>query len=45
MVYGYGNTEGIKTQQWMAPDTTLKLGLTNSIDAELQRTPYESAFT
>jgi hypothetical protein len=41
-VYGYGNTDGIRTRDWTLLDPTLKLGLTNSIDAELQITPYES---
>jgi hypothetical protein len=44
-VYGYGNTDGVKTQDWTVFDPTLKLGLTNTIDAELQITPYESVVT
>src|SRR6202142_2531580 len=35
-VFGYGNTDGVKTQDWTVVDPTLKLGLTNTIDAELQ---------
>src|ERR1035441_2728243 len=44
-VFGYGNTDGVKTQDWTVVDPTLKLGLTNTIDAELQITPYESVVT
>jgi hypothetical protein len=44
-VFGYGNTDGVKTQDWTVFDPTLKLGLTNTIDAELQITPYESVVT
>jgi hypothetical protein len=41
-VFGYGDTDGVRTQAWTVVDPTLKLGLTNTIDAELQITPYES---
>lgn len=41
-VFGYGNTDGLRTRDWTLLDPTLKLGLTNTIDAELQITPYES---
>jgi Putative MetA-pathway of phenol degradation len=41
-VFGYRNTDGVKTEAWTVLDPTLKLGLTNTIDAELQITPYES---
>jgi hypothetical protein len=41
-VYGYSDTGGVRTQDWTVFDPTLKLGLTNTIDAELQITPYES---
>ena len=44
-VFGYSNTDGVKTQDWTVVDPTLKLGLTNTIDAELQITPYQSAVT
>jgi len=44
-VFGYGNTDGVQTREWTVFDPTLKLGLTNTIDAELQVTPYESAVT
>lgn len=44
-VFGYGNTGGIRTSDWTILDPTLKLGLTNTIDAELQITPYESLVT
>jgi hypothetical protein len=44
-VFGYGNADGLKTQDWTVFDPTLKLGLTNTIDAELQITPYESVVT
>ncbi len=41
-VFGYGDTAGVRTRAWTVVDPTLKLGLTNTIDAELQITPYES---
>jgi hypothetical protein len=41
-VFGYGNSDGIKSHDWTLLDPTLKLGLTNTVDAELQITPYES---
>jgi len=44
-VFGYGNTDGVQARDWTVFDPTLKLGLTNTIDAELQITPYESAVT
>lgn len=44
-VFGYGNTDGIRTSDWTILDPTFKLGLTNTIDAELQITPYESLAT
>ena len=44
-VFGYGNTDGVVTHDWTVVDPTLKLGLTNTIDAELQITPYESVVT
>ena len=44
-VYGEGNSEGVRTQQWTIVDPTLKLGLTNTVDGELQITPYESLAT
>src|SRR5271167_1352768 len=44
-VFGYGNTGGVVTHDWTVVDPTLKLGLTNTIDAELQITPYESVAT
>jgi hypothetical protein len=44
-VFGYGNTGGVKTEDWTMVDPTLKLGLTNTIDAELQITPYQSTVT
>jgi hypothetical protein len=44
-VVGYGNTDGLRIQDWTVVDPTLKLGLTNTIDAELQITPYESVVT
>jgi hypothetical protein len=45
VVFGYGNSDGLKTQDWTVIDPTLKLGLINTIDAELQVTPYESVVT
>ena len=44
-VFGYGNTQGTTTRDWTVIDPTLKVGLTNTIDAELQITPYESLTT
>jgi hypothetical protein len=44
-VFGYGDTDGIKTRDWTVFDPTIKLGLTNTIDAELQIIPYESVAT
>jgi hypothetical protein len=41
-VFGESDTDGVRTQTWTVVDPTLKLGLTNTIDAELQITPYES---
>jgi hypothetical protein len=44
-VFGYGNTNGKTTRDWTVLDPTLKVGLTNTVDAELQITPYESLKT
>ena len=44
-VYGFGDSDGVRTRDWTVVDPTLKLGLTNTIDAELQVTPYESTET
>src|SRR5580658_5192703 len=44
-VFGYSDTDGVTTRDWTVLDPTLKLGLTNTIDAELQITPYESVVT
>ncbi|HXW64259.1 MAG TPA: transporter [Burkholderiaceae bacterium] len=44
-VYSHGNADGLTTEQWTLVDPTLKLGLTNTVDAELQITPYESVTT
>jgi len=44
-VYAYSDTDGTTTRDWTVLDPTLKLGLTNTIDAELQLTPYESVVT
>jgi hypothetical protein len=44
-VFGYGNTNGTSARDWTVMDPTLKVGLTNTIDAELQVTPYESVST
>lgn len=44
-VYSHGNADGVTTEQWTLVDPTLKLGLTNTVDAELQITPYESVTT
>ena len=44
-VFGYGNTNGTTTREWTVLDPTFKVGLTNTIDAELQITPSESVTT
>ncbi|MGD0503006.1 MAG: transporter [Steroidobacteraceae bacterium] len=44
-VYSYGDSGAVKTRAWTLVDPTLKLGLTNTMDAELQVTPYESLVT
>ncbi len=44
-VFSHGNADGVTTQEWTIVDPTLKLGLTNTVDAELQVTPYESLTT
>ena len=45
VVYGTGTAGGVRTTSWTAPDPTLKLGLTNTLDAEVQVTPYQQATT
>jgi hypothetical protein len=45
VVFGHGDSGGVDSQDWTVFDPTLKLGLTNMIDAELQITPYESMQT
>jgi hypothetical protein len=45
VVYGSSNVDGVRSQAWTVVDPTLKLGLTNTMDAELQVTPYESVRT
>ncbi len=42
LVFGYGDSNGTGTKDWTVADPTLKLGLTNTIDAEVQITPYQS---
>jgi hypothetical protein len=44
-VFSYGDTGIVRIQDWTVFDPTLKVGLTNTIDAEMQFTPYESAVT
>jgi hypothetical protein len=44
-VLGYGTTDGTTPRDWTVVDPTLKVGLTNTIDAELQITPYQSVTT
>ncbi len=44
-VYSYQASGGVRATDWTIVDPTLKVGLTNTIDAELQITPYESAAT
>jgi hypothetical protein len=44
-VYGFGSSDGVRVRDWTVFDPTLKLGLTNTIDAELQVTPYGSTDT
>jgi hypothetical protein len=45
VVFGYGEAGGARTRDWTVADPTLKLGLTNTIDAELQLTAYQSDST
>jgi hypothetical protein len=45
VVFGYGEAGGVRTRNWTVADPTLKLGLTNTIDAELQITPYQYTST
>ncbi len=45
MVYGTGEARGVRITSWTAPDPTSKLGLTNTLDAEVQVTPYQQAMT
>ncbi|MFI4889513.1 MAG: transporter [Steroidobacterales bacterium] len=45
VVFGHGDAGGVTTDAWTVLDPTLKIGLTNTIDAELQVTPYESVTT
>ena len=45
VVYGTGETGGVRTTSWTAPDPTFKLGLTNTVDAEVQVTPYQQVTT
>ena len=40
-----GNTDDVRTSDWTIIDPTLKVGLTNTINAELQITQYESLTT
>lgn len=42
-VFGRGNADGTASREWTVLDPTLKLGLTNTVDAELQLTPYQWA--
>jgi hypothetical protein len=45
VVFGKGEAGSVKTQDWTVLDPTLKVGVNNTIDAELQITPYESVRT
>jgi len=45
VVFGYGTTDGTTPRDWTLLDPTLKVGLTNTIDAELQITPFQSVTT
>jgi hypothetical protein len=44
-VFGYGTADETTIHEWTVLDPTLKVGLTNTIDAELQITPYQSVTT
>jgi hypothetical protein len=41
VVFSEGRQDGAQLRAWTAPDPTFKLGLTNTIDVELQLTPYQ----
>jgi hypothetical protein len=41
-VYARGNEDGVESRQWTVADPTLKLGVSNGVDAELQLTPFLS---
>jgi hypothetical protein len=44
-VYGVGTRDGTTVRTWTLVDPTLKLGLTSTIDFELQLTPYQAVIT
>jgi hypothetical protein len=44
-VFSSGDTGGVQTRNWTVGDLTFKLGVTNTIDAALQITPYGSTVT
>jgi Putative MetA-pathway of phenol degradation len=44
-VFSYSGADGGRTDAWTVVDPTLKIGVNNSIDAELQLTPYQSFST
>jgi len=44
-VYADSKTNGVSTSAWTLVDPTLKLGLTNTVDLEVQVTPYERLHT
>jgi hypothetical protein len=41
-VYGVGNLDGAKVHAWTIVDPTLKLGLTSTVDLEVQLTPFQA---
>jgi hypothetical protein len=45
VVYGVGNQAGTRVHDWTIVDPTLKLGLTNAIDVEVQVLPHVAQIT
>jgi hypothetical protein len=43
--YTYDHQDGVTTQTWIAPNPTLKLGVTNTLDLEVNWAPFEQVET
>ena len=43
--YTYDHAGGVTTQTWLAPNPTLKLGVTNTLDLEVNIAPFETVVT